>query len=434
MKTKLIFQISILMLLFCLVIVRCKKKENEIPTSYTSTTPTSNPTDVDLITDEQITELESLVTDTISQFSDIVFDDGSNIESFLLQYDPEFLNEDPGRKIQNSRISLTTEEKRRLLIARMSKVGCHLINRNNFKMLDSGLGKPAQYGLAYVFGAKQYVNRESAKICTEKLYGLDCSGMVYQMLSQSNLKIIANSSYCNVKHLSNIASWNLAFLNSSEFSGLTAVDLGHIAIEEIKPGDIVYWMGNHIGVALYAGNQLKLLNSIGRDTITYCKKKNKDKDHGPVKKDLTPTFLNDPKFGAQYKVIRISSGEIWKGNYTLTTNLPCNNITTLNSSGVVTMYFSLIGNNFSEGFINVNNLKTWEDPSLNYNCTVIPSKTNFGPLEYLYGPDPFSCNLVLTNNPGILNLKFNGTLTGNIISGTVSSSNNSVGTFSVTKQ
>lgn len=136
---------------------------------------------------------------------------------------------------------------------------------------------------------------------------------------------------------------------------------------------------------------------------------------------------------AQAMADAIKAGnEIWTGTYTLTTNISsfCTNITTLNNSGKVTMVIST--NSSYTGKVNMTDMQTWYDALGNYNCTLIPLPSSSGPITGLRYASTFSGHLEVGHYQGINILDFDGTRSGNTMTGTLSY--DGTGTFSVTKQ
>lgn len=279
--------------------------------------PDTNSEIPEFLTEEEFNELNSFPLNTTLKFSDILFNDGSSEYDFLLQYDPNFLNKYPSGKV-NKTLSLTLEEKRKLLIARMSDFGCWLTKRlpdevHHFHA--EGPNKPEQNGFAYVYGGKDFRSRIKPKLdcSTEELYGFDCSGMIYQMSHEAGLNIIANPNNCSAKYLSDIENWMNAFNYSTEFNGLKAINVGtKVPVQQIQSGDIIIWFRNdtikHIGFSITNGNSgnLMILNSHG--TYKTCKQ-NKDTAHGPVIRE----FYQMPatKCYSDYKVIRFTYTGSW---------------------------------------------------------------------------------------------------------------------------
>ncbi len=76
----------------------------------------------------------------------------------------------------------TPEQYKRDFIKGMTEKGNFLIDRSNHKFLKDDIGQK-QNGLAYVWGGRDITKRakatENAGCCTEMLYGLDCSGLIY---------------------------------------------------------------------------------------------------------------------------------------------------------------------------------------------------------------------------------------------------------------
>src|SRR5262249_11203241 len=143
-----------------------------------------------------------------------------------------------------------------IYISLMTQAGFNLTNRDNFN--HSG-----QYGLAYVYGAKQYAEPSTGtancettlgtgSACRTPLYGLDCSGMIYQMAQCSQLFLDCGGT----ENYAKVSTWNKAFKGSPLYHDLFMIDSGHVPKERLMPGDIIVTGGDHMGFVISTSNGL----------------------------------------------------------------------------------------------------------------------------------------------------------------------------------
>lgn len=161
--------------------------------------------------------------------------------------------------------------------------------------------QPKQDGLAYNLGSRDTTNRKKmyATSCNLQVYGLDCSGLLFQVFRKSG---------CNDMNLTALDQSKPASLNnaiSGVVSGVEARDKGRPSSDSIVTGDIVYWdkLGgtntSHIGIVLRSGTTLFAFQSIGRGT--HCEE-NLSSKRGPRTIPLDDAYW----FGANsnWKVLR----------------------------------------------------------------------------------------------------------------------------------
>jgi|GEM_PF-5004582 hypothetical protein len=287
----------IMVVLIILSFSNCKKSKTEEPATVA----------LDYLSDAEVAELNTFPVDSIIKFSNILFDDSTSMQAFLLQYDSSFYNSYPLRPAGG--ITLSLDQKRRLLISEMVYMGFYLTIRKVYPADQNG---PYQYGLAYSWGSKQYMTRQlPAPVCnSEKIYGLDCSGMMYQIAVAPGLAFPSNpQNYCNAQYLKDTANWDKAINGSQKFTGLKMSDLGYnLPLSQICAGDIIVWFKNnsdtakHIGIACTNGSSgaLLVLNSSGGSKTCAT---NMDPLHGPVIKVFT-TMLSSQHYN-NYKVLRV---------------------------------------------------------------------------------------------------------------------------------
>lgn len=130
----------------------------------------------DQLSDSQLQVLDAAPTDTTTRFSDVLFPDGSNISDWSVSNDSGYVfTFNRGSSIQ------TASDKKNLFISRMTGAGLILADDIQCSCLPS-----QPNGLAYVHGSKHITTThlDPIAVCQQPLYGLDCSGMIYQMANQ----------------------------------------------------------------------------------------------------------------------------------------------------------------------------------------------------------------------------------------------------------
>ena len=135
----------------------------------------------------------------------------------------------------------------------MFAMGNYLVDDYYHTYSSDGADSPAQTGLAYSWGSKDYNVRQFPPVSngcmTKKLYGLDCTGMLWAMTESANLSVAPRFNFF-VEYLSNAQMWTNAFKASSDYKELEMKDMGQIPQSMMKNGDIIFWP-SHVGVYLY---------------------------------------------------------------------------------------------------------------------------------------------------------------------------------------
>jgi hypothetical protein len=163
-------------------------------------------------------------------------------------------------------LPISNAQKKDLIIGAMLKQGLHLVNKNNSIA-------PQEY-LAYVFGSKDILEKHrSTKTCTDKLFGLDCSGMVYQMALNAGFELPHGTA-----EQTKPSSWVTA-LKSAKILGLgpKAYTKTELPKEKLQNGDFIYWVDKdghvvHSGLVLQSNSKLLIFQSNGSGS-SECKKK-----------------------------------------------------------------------------------------------------------------------------------------------------------------
>jgi hypothetical protein len=248
-------------ILFGFAIWGCKKDNNSANANANSTTQYL----IDTIPADLETFLDT-VTKVTAVNGGIVLPDGLTVDSTLQVYDSTFFRTIPeGGGSQPSIIPYKDEAS--YIIAHMLQLAANFCDRSQHSPgADAndkqGVEGPAQHGLAYVSGAKDILHRYQAinyldntvtgqqttiyGACSDYLYGLDCSGFVYQCLSAAELSLDPVQS--DVKNLT--TTLIQAALNANPmFQNVSIQQISNVtSTSMLQYGDIVYSNSPHIGI------------------------------------------------------------------------------------------------------------------------------------------------------------------------------------------
>jgi len=252
--------------------------------------------------------------DTVVNLEDVLLDNGMSVKAYLDANDPTFMENLPNGRISSPHSgSPVKEDQRRLFLSRMLAVGNFLINDVNHTYPSEGANAPAQTGLAYLWGGKNYTARESSypyiKIkpgppkdtvfagCTSsRLYGLDCSGFIYTVTTRAFLPPVVPPGLFSVSGVQDVVKWNNAFRNSGTYDSLIMVDVGQLPANMLRNGDFIFWPG-HIGVVVGGA----VYQSNGTPDPEKCAN-NTGSNAGPRSFALTQGMIN--AYGKTYTVFR----------------------------------------------------------------------------------------------------------------------------------
>jgi cell wall-associated NlpC family hydrolase len=150
----------------------------------------------------------------------------------------------------------------------------YLTNNSNFDYYE-------QNGLAYVWGGKDHSNkikpvnyRGKNNKCQEELFGLDCSGFIYQIFLKSGFKFFSGnqtnpSNFASSRFFSNPSEWIApAKVYCEGYDCLKFERINEPALEDIESGDILFFYNSrnrtsHIGICLEKDEQLIFFDSGG---------------------------------------------------------------------------------------------------------------------------------------------------------------------------
>jgi hypothetical protein len=319
-----------------MVIYSCKKEE------------ITNEGDPEALSAAEVEILDNLPEATGFSSASVVLPNGEALDTYLQEIDSLFYNQwlrtDPFD-------NLGPQDARNLLIAKITAVALNLTDRRKHQKPDEGTGKPAQYGLAYSWGSKDHTVRQTppggGTVCTDKIYGLDCSGFIHQLFTNAGVSLMSGPA--NLQRQPN-------FLQNAIKSSIPALnkvkveDLGAIPTSKFETGDIIYWtnsggVATHIGIILKGdNNNLAVFQSNGStgNSTDDCLK------NIGLTRGVRMLQLNDPYWFGQdksYGITRINA-EI-SGNWslflrcegkttdaiTLQLNFPTSNVNSFNITG-----------------------------------------------------------------------------------------------------
>lgn len=185
------------------------------------------------------------------------------------------------------------QDARNLMIAWMCSRANELVDRSQWIKPDEGAGRPAQTGLAYVFGGKGVEARSRYQAnCCPWLYGLDCSGFLAQVFAAAGVVLPVGPASTQ----RSAAVLTRAIKAKSTFSRLYAEDVGVLAVNELETGDVIYWNDaagrtKHIGVVL--GGAIYQSNGSSSCDAEQCER-NQGPNRGPrtLRLEQATTFFS----------------------------------------------------------------------------------------------------------------------------------------------
>ena len=211
----------------------------------------------EIIPEDVLRILDSLPDATGFTKQNIVLPNGEILDDFIKRIDTSFYNEWL-RSGPDPFDTLGPQDSRNFLIGKINSIALNLIDRNKFIKFQEGSNKPAQYGLAYSWGGKQYAIREKppgqGTVCTHEIYGLDCSGFIYQIFLHGGVVLPVGTA--DIQRKPN--SIENAIMNSiPSFQKIKVEDLGTIPTSQLETGDILHWTKRHETTAFHIGMVLK---------------------------------------------------------------------------------------------------------------------------------------------------------------------------------
>ncbi|MBN1790624.1 MAG: C40 family peptidase [Bacteroidales bacterium] len=195
------------------------------------------------------------------------------------------------------------------LLLKMATVASFLTTDDNFIYREEGDFKPAQHGLAYSYGQREYKFRKVPPFgaCMEEVYGLDCSGFIHQLFKQAGVTEGLDGTAQDIRQTSRL----LKYIKKAypDLTKLKVVDRGQIPLSEFCSGDIIYWLKpdggtRHIGMIVKnTANELIITQSNGSRSDNY--EANFGATRGPCNWKLTDA-IHPNGLGTNYGIVRIS--------------------------------------------------------------------------------------------------------------------------------
>ena len=186
-----------------------------------------------------------------------------------------------------------------------------------------------QDGLAYIWGSKEhtalykpYLYNDKPNICQERMYGLDCSGMIYQLFLNSGVDFGKGPrNFANAKFFSKPKNWTEPEHGQPGVKPLIdyfdCTDCFQIANikrpkpKDIKSGDVIYFWKKRSKKVFHIGICLNYTNTNGQQEIKVFESRGnpqKDCEHnkkvGPKRSKAIIQRLKNIK---NYGVIRITA-------------------------------------------------------------------------------------------------------------------------------
>jgi len=300
-----------IVLIIAAISLRCSEDDNEI------IGPDDGADSIDVpLTDEQSAFLESL-EEVYTPLEEIILPNGENVRAYLEANDPEFLQSYPSGKVKDTPPRNAAEQKLKFL-ARMYAMGNYLVDDARHTHPAAGANSPAQTGLAYSWGSKDHNIRQippTASGCMDKkIYGLDCSGMVWEMTRAAGITVQPKYNFF-VEYISDANKWTNAFKASGVYKDLKMKDMGMLPKSKIKNGDVILWK-QHVGIYLYG----TFYQSNGTSRAPGCQQ-NLSPNRGPRAISLSDV-LSWNSLG-RYKVLRITHEFDFSLHVEVTHDDPC---------------------------------------------------------------------------------------------------------------
>jgi cell wall-associated NlpC family hydrolase len=260
----------------------------------------------EILSDEEIAYCDNLESVEITT-DEILLPNGYTVKEFLQMMDPEFSNEWNKKGILDNN-NLGQLNLKNTLLGKMATVAAFLTTDENFIYPREGDFKPAQNGLAYSFGQRDYKARKVPPYgaCMEEVYGLDCSGFIHQLFKQSGVTEGLDGTAEQIRQPSRLTRYIKKALPGLD--KLKVEDLGKKPLSSFLTGDIIYWLkpdgtARHIGMVV-TGNANELLITQSNGSGESDCEGNFGQGRGPRNWNLRDA-INPRGLGTNYGIVRI---------------------------------------------------------------------------------------------------------------------------------
>lgn len=227
----------------------------------------------DTDTPDEINEWIEQQEASSTPLNELMLPNGQSIEAFFEEYRKKYPN---GRIAEEK----SPEYQKLLLIASMGEVAERLCNRTINHPAEAP-NAPQHFGLAYSYGQVDYKVRAFPpgnpacpldKPCPFRIFGLDCSGFITNLLREAKdpstqINLFNSVKRVNAATQSTAEYWNEILKQNPRFEKVEMKKKGWQAVGNIEAGDIIYWPMGHIGyVYLGKDGKLKVFQSNGKSS------------------------------------------------------------------------------------------------------------------------------------------------------------------------
>jgi cell wall-associated NlpC family hydrolase len=252
----------------------------------------------------------------------VILPNGESLAEFLSEADTTYYQQGLKSLSNSPYAGKGPQEARNLLISKLGSFALELCD--DTKQMARFTGTPEQRnGLAYSWNSKDHTIRKlpwrssdpkhadiEQSNCNYEIYGLDCSGFIYQLFLHAGVKI--NTGTADMQRNPETLEEKIK-QSIPELDKIKVEDLGELGIKDFESGDLIYWMrgsgkAKHIGMVLKKSDgSLAVFQSNGDvGTNSYDCDHNLSDDRGPrpIELSLVPNWF---KTGTRYGVVRINA-------------------------------------------------------------------------------------------------------------------------------
>lgn len=182
---------------------------------------------------------------------------------------------------------------------------------------SEGSDKPAQNGLVYSFGQRDFEHRLAPPDGNElhrkySVYGTDCSGLMINLLKNAGINISNNTSVSSFEN--NLVT---ALKATTNYKAVNIYNMGQgVTLDEIRTGDFIQWPG-HIGFVCELLDGTKIMfqsNGTGIPKNEADQARNLGEKRGVKIINLTQAISGKGFWGTKYTILRfIEAGDSLQG-------------------------------------------------------------------------------------------------------------------------